>query len=284
MSYCIYENPEAVDDVIATAIGNLAASYPKFLRAKDAFEAASGVYSRKGKTGAAKVQECAEKIHSCEVQPDSFRHELQDELEKIKADWKIDSAMIEAERVNSNTCNTLEDLIKELRTWAETEVPKCKSENDFSELYLSAENLFNVKAQPFGYVRELYDMTQKLTNEPQKKQELHYKSTEVDDTEDEYKRRVLDEVTIVITDYERQNGTGSNDLLQIYHDFSVKCEALIKKMEIQDDGCDRTPGVSEKRLQGLMALVREHLQRDLNLREQLHVELDETFTFEKLPL
>merc|ERR1712167_175736 len=101
---------------------------------------------------------------------------------------------------------------------------------------------------------------------------------EVDDLMDEYKQQWLAILSDVIMASEAEKKTAADDLVKIYHDYSVRIETSIKKAIVNDAGVPRQPGEAEARLQGILALMKEKLDRDASLRKQLPEGLDDVYT------
>jgi len=235
------------------------------------------------KEGNENAAKCKDKENDCISQPDSMRNELQDELEKLKNAWAIKAGFEEAERIKDKTAEDLESMLKELNSWAVSEVPKCTSEGDYSKLLDNAMNIMKEKSKPFDDARNLCDKVAHFSDDDAVADEAANKKSAIDDLEDEYQGRVQELISKAIKDHEANKDTSEDDVLKIYHDFSTRCEGLVKKLSVPSSEADKTPGKAQERLDGLMRLVKMHLQRDLNLRQQLHIEIDETFTQEGLP-
>jgi len=284
MLYRVYGDDQSVDEIIASKIGKLSVSYDKFIEAKDLFEKAKDLFKAE-KTEAAinMAGKCEERSSMSSKQPDILKEQLQNDLDKLRKEWVARVMLTEGERLSESTVTSLELLIPEIRNWAETEVPKCASEDERAELKKKLKQIFAQKAEPFKDAKNLYASCIQITDDTKMKREITSKLSYIDDLEDEYWQRILSELNAVISKEESQKHAAADDVLSVYHAFSVKCESMIKKLNIDDPGLDRAPGAAERRLTVMMRLVRQHLQRDLNLRQQLHIELDETFTAEKLP-
>jgi len=284
MGYMIYDNPDGVDEIIAKTLNDLDAINPKFIIAKDTYGKAKDAFvKQKTKEGNENAAKCKDKENDCISQPDSMRNELQDELEKLKNAWAIKAGFEEAERIKDKTAEDLESMLKELNSWAVSEVPKCTSEGDYSKLLDNAMNIMKEKSKPFDDARNLCDKVAHFSDDDAVADEAANKKSAIDDLEDEYQGRVQELISKAIKDHEANKDTSEDDVLKIYHDFSTRCEGLVKKLSVPSSEADKTPGKAQERLDGLMRLVKMHLQRDLNLRQQLHIEIDETFTQEGLP-
>ena len=194
----------------------------------------------------------------------------------------------EGDHIVEKQQNEMENFIPHLKNWARDEVAKAQRSGDFAEIREKARTLYKSKTKVFDKADNLFVVVQRDADEPALKKKAAQKKQNVADIQQEYDSRCEEEVNQEIYAAETSKEANAEDLLKIYHEFSVKAERLIKKdATIKSNGIDRRPGVptgpAEQRLVSLTRLVKSNMQTDCALRQQLHIELDETFTSENMP-
>jgi len=129
-----------------------------------------------------------------------------------------------------------------------------------------------------------YAKAHDLTEDSVIKRECLSKIHNIDGVLEGYEDQVREVVNAEIYKEDANKKAGNEDVLKIYHEFSQRVEGLAKKLDALPTGdVPRTPGVAEERLAAILALVNKDWERDLTLRWQLHVGLDQTFTNEVMP-
>jgi len=281
---CVYGDNNKVDDIIAEAINGLDATNESFIPPIDKFGQAQEQFEAfKTEEGAEKADACKAKAAEARRQPEILRTRLQEGLIEEKNRWLVKVEIEEGDMIISEVDELMDGLTSQIQTWAADEIAKCSGEDERYELKNKAKAIVQMKAQPLIAAKEHYQIAHGLNTDVPVKLQLLNKIAAVDDIIDDYEQRVVNLVNSAIFKADEDKAADTEDILRIYHEFSKKIDSLQKKMELEDIDVPRAPGMAETRLAGIMAAIDIDYQRDITLREKLHIALDETFTIEKLP-
>jgi hypothetical protein len=276
-------SPDAFDKIVSDAKEDLRSATIRHEEAVDKFKEAKEEFKLVDDESCdQRILDCDDKVVVVEKRRRFLDQELQDRLnEAIKnergkrklkegneqLDTAIDEAGTELEKVLDEACEKI--------AASKTEQERINACND-------ARDKVKSKTKRFDEVKNIFDEAELLLVDEPEKSEAGEKAASCP----ELAQQLLDTLDsrLAAACNERANAELSDqDLLAIYHAFSLEVESLIDGEEATDRGIDHEVGAARTRLNQLMEGLRDMKQKESTLRSKLHAAVDAQLDAEGLP-
>jgi hypothetical protein len=290
-----YHDKDQIHDIISRAVDDVyQTSEEGFSEAHDLYDKATEILD--DETNTTEIQEKKDEINKSKKKSDAlplkYRKDLYERLLQAFKDWERDALMRAGKNKFDHTCTTTETFMTEVYEYIDREFEDCTDEKSRIAVKNNAVKMVVDEAGPgFELAIEDFNHAKDLCDKNTDKMLVDNKVKDVNDKMDEYKREVeyyvSNKVNEMVVDEENQ----AEDMLQVYHQFSLDCAESINCLrpvgqldDMGDDTVPRRKGAAQYRLDKLLEVVKKSYERDCALREQLHIGTDALFNAEKMPL
>merc|ERR1711959_87017 len=140
------------------------------------------------------------------------------------------------------------------------------------------------KTKLFGEVKNVFEEAELLLTDEELKEEAVVKKEQCDKLAEEL-MEVLEGRLKDLLDSAGDVDPSDQDLLAIYHAFSVEIESLLAGEQVEDPGLEayRPQGAARGRLDGVASTLRKLKEKEAALRGHMHKMLDASLDSYELP-
>lgn len=157
-----------------------------------------------------------------------------------------------------------------------------KTEDERQQACMVARDKVKAKTNRFGEVAKIFDEAELLIADEELKEEAKLKSLSCPDLASQL-LDILDGRLRDICNAAQEQALTDEDLLAIYHAFSLQVETLLDGKDAKDPGIDRTRGAVRTRLDAVRDQLSDALGKEKALRKALHAALDTELDKQGMP-
>eukprot|EP00658_Telonema_sp_P-2_P016433 TRINITY_DN16379_c0_g1_i4.p1 TRINITY_DN16379_c0_g1~~TRINITY_DN16379_c0_g1_i4.p1 ORF type:complete len:412 (-),score=147.15 TRINITY_DN16379_c0_g1_i4:461-1561(-) len=288
-----FNDKEQTDELIAHALTTLYdPAEDKFGEVHDLYVKAIEKYQEvEGNACQPKIDEVTQTLKKSDKTPLHYRQELYDQLSQLQSAWKKNALLREGKYVVEVTDDDLASYIEVIKSYIETELPKCQNESDRIALIKTGHSMVEKKGGPgIEIAQDYYRQAKDLCDDNENKRIIDGLQADAEHTLTRYKQEVDDFVHERFSEIAKGQEQSQEDLLAMYHEFSLNCAKEIRELfpkgaaEVGPDEVERREGAAAYRLETLLEVVKQSYERDCALRKELHTGVDGLFDDEGLPL